>query len=1061
MNNRAVMVVLLFSCVLAISGNAHAQSIVTPSVVVISHTNIQNGELLPRCETAMQDSLTIQNYLQADAFCTLNETPLNSPTAAIETWNCFDRFDANCNGTAVNAVEPGATYGTDGDHALVLVADAGCIDCYFDPLGYIVPDALVPTFPDSGTVTAGRGSGLPVTPEIANDPNFRIARTAETPFVSILVSPPSVDAKALDVITFTADRSAQWTLTGAGTIDPSTPLTGDHVLYHAPASIAIDSVDQLTACDLSQLHGQNCTTVRISLHPLIVNITGPIELFPSQESFFQPDYVASVSAFGIPVNTAVDWSESDTSLANLVTPSFAPTTARLHIASTSQVVTPFDITLQACAQLDRSRCGNIQVHVPVSQVFLGQPTGADFVLDANGQPIFDATGILTFDAGVSGPVLPEDAIPRWGIVDLSLPGEGPNLGSIITDPTNNFQGLYTPPTPPIPDRLDVKIKACIGGAQSQFDPSVFADEICAFYTLQLQTHNTILSSFLTANSGETNSLSVLGFGFGSAPTMTFADPNVKFIVSSITGPDSTGRTTISGTVTTPPLATTELTTLTVTSSLPPPSTSATTTFRVNAVRLTPTVAPTSATLLITQSQQFIPSLGCATVGGQPCTVPQTFTCSVTPVIGVMNASTCLYTAPSSLATATTVSGQACSAFGNKCVSLPINLVPVSVTVAPATASLDSAQSQQFQSTVTNVPNNNQSTSWSIGPAVGSISAAGLYTAPAVVASLQTVSVNACSSVDTSRCASATVTLNPVTVAITPSTPVTLAEGQTQQFQATITHSPNPGVVWSISPAVGSISNTGLYTAPPTITANQTVVVKVCSSIALSNCASSNVNLIPPDFALSVSPTALDTGLGFQEVGTVSITPLAGFAGTVTLSATVPPNGMSASFSPATITGSGSSGVHFPVTAATPGGTYAVTITGTSGGLVHSAQVTVTVLIESITVTASAPQTAAPGTTVTFTFNVTNNGFIAAGDGINVTGIPPGSTVIPTATTGGIGAVTVEFTTATTLAPGTYPITYTASSGSLTGSATTSLTIPAPPPPPPPPPRCTTRDCLNQ
>src|SRR6185437_9946661 len=288
-----------------------------------------------------------------------------------------------------------------------------------------------------------------------------------------------------------------------------------------------------------------------------------------------------------------------------------------------------------------------------------------------------------------------------------------------------------------------------------------------------------------------------------------------------------------------------------------------------------------------------------------CTVAQTFTCSVTPAVGVMNASTCLYTAPSTLSAATTVTGQACSTFGNKCVSFPINLVPVSVSITPTAASLDSAQSRQFQSTVTNVPNNNQGTTWSINPAVGSISAAGLYTAPAVVTTLQTVTVKPCSVVDSAQCASAPVTLNPVTVAIAPSATVTLGEGQTQQFQATVTHSTNTGVVWTISPAVGAISATGLYTAPPSVTSNQAVVVKVCSSIAPANCATSTVNLVPPDFALSVSPNSISTGLGFKEGATVSIAPINAFSGPVTLSATLPSGiEMSSSFSIPTINGSG-------------------------------------------------------------------------------------------------------------------------------------------------------------
>lgn len=238
-------------------------------------------------------------------------------------------------------------------------------------------------------------------------------------------------------------------------------------------------------------------------------------------------------------------------------------------------------------------------------------------------------------------------------------------------------------------------------------------------------------------------------------------------------------------------------------------------------------------------------------------------------------------------------------------------------------------------------------------------------------------------------------------------------------------------------------------------------MKACSSIAPGNCANSTVNLIPPDFALSVSPSTGNTGLALQQGFTVSVNSIGAFAGAVTLSATLPSGiGMTSEFSPATITGSGTSVVQLFVSTSTPGGDYPITITGTSGGLVHTAQITVTVLVESLTVTASPAQTAAAGTTVTFTFTVTNNNFFAQ-DGFNITGIPPGSTTVPIVWAGS-GTATLTFTTPTTLSPGTYPITFTATGGSLTASATTSLTIPIPPPPPPPDPSpCGTRICLAQ
>ena len=57
--------------------------------------------------------------------------------------------------------------------------------------------------------------------------------------------------------------------------------------------------------------------------------------------------------------------------------------------------------------------------------------------------------------------------------------------------------------------------------------------------------------------------------------------------------------------------------------------------------------------------------------------------------------------------------------------------------------------------------------------------------------------------------------SPVTsVSVSPTT-TGLTASQSQQFTATVTGNANTPVVWSISPAnVGSISGSGLYTAPP-------------------------------------------------------------------------------------------------------------------------------------------------------------------------------------------------------------------------------------------------------
>ena len=63
----------------------------------------------------------------------------------------------------------------------------------------------------------------------------------------------------------------------------------------------------------------------------------------------------------------------------------------------------------------------------------------------------------------------------------------------------------------------------------------------------------------------------------------------------------------------------------------------------------------------------------------------------------------------------------------------------------------------------------------------------------------------------------------ITVSVSPSASLLYA-GQRQQFTAT-TNSADTAVTWTISPAgVGTVSASGLYTAPDTISAQQTVAV---------------------------------------------------------------------------------------------------------------------------------------------------------------------------------------------------------------------------------------------
>jgi hypothetical protein len=101
---------------------------------------------------------------------------------------------------------------------------------------------------------------------------------------------------------------------------------------------------------------------------------------------------------------------------------------------------------------------------------------------------------------------------------------------------------------------------------------------------------------------------------------------------------------------------------------------------------------------------------------------------------------------------------------------------------------------------------------------------------------------------------------------------------------------------------------------------------------------------PPDFSISASPSSQTVAQGHSVPYTATAAALLGFNGSVTFNATGLPAGATASFNPASVTGGGSSVMTFATGAATPSGSYTITITGSSGSLTHSTTVTAFVAV---------------------------------------------------------------------------------------------------------------------
>lgn len=198
----------------------------------------------------------------------------------------------------------------------------------------------------------------------------------------------------------------------------------------------------------------------------------------------------------------------------------------------------------------------------------------------------------------------------------------------------------------------------------------------------------------------------------------------------------------------------------------------------------------------------------------------------------------------------------------------------------------------------------------------------------------------------------------------------------------------------------------------------------------------------PDFSLAASPTSASVTQGSNVGDTITVSPLNGFTGSVALSASGLPAGVTASFSPSSTTGTSTLTLSASSTATT--GTSTVTITGTSGSLTHTTTL-------SLTVNPSAPApnfslSASPtslsitqGASGTDSVSVTAlNGFTGS-VALSASGLPAGVTASfnPASTT---SSSTLTLTASSTATTGPATVTITGTSGSLTHTATLNLTV---------------------
>ncbi len=267
--------------------------------------------------------------------------------------------------------------------------------------------------------------------------------------------------------------------------------------------------------------------------------------------------------------------------------------------------------------------------------------------------------------------------------------------------------------------------------------------------------------------------------------------------------------------------------------------------------------------------------------------------------------------------------------------------------------------------------------------------------------------------------------------------ITDAGGFTGNVTLAVTSPLPTGVTasWETNPASGSsvLTLTADSDAPASST-NLTITGTAGDLTATTTVA---LAVHPPAFLLAATPTTVGIGPGSTAGSAILVTPQFGFTGSVNLSISGLPSGVTASFSPTST--AGASLLTLTAGSSLTPGTSILTVTGTSGNLTVTTPLTLLVEEPSFTISAPSVLGVSQGSSAAATVQINGVYGFSGSVQLSLAGLPNGiaATLSSNPTT---GTSTITVTAAANAALGTFPITINGASGSLTASTTFSVNI---------------------
>jgi len=279
----------------------------------------------------------------------------------------------------------------------------------------------------------------------------------------------------------------------------------------------------------------------------------------------------------------------------------------------------------------------------------------------------------------------------------------------------------------------------------------------------------------------------------------------------------------------------------------------------------------------------------------------------------------------------------------------------------------------------------------------------------------------------------------------------------QPSGVTGTFSPDPISVPSYTTKTSTLT---INVASTTVAGTYTLTIKGTYGATTQTTTVTLIVQTAGDFTVSASPTSLSIAASQTGTSTITVTSTGAFSSAVSLLFTwvgIAPTGVTPSLSAYSVTPPAGSTATSTLTIATSSttalGSYVVRVTGVSGVLTHSVDVTFIVTSPpptpdfTVSVSPSSAQIGR-GRSGNFTITITSIGGFASSVSLTLSGQPTDvtGTFTPSSVTppsGGSATSTLAVSAGTTATPGSYSLTITGTSGSLSHQTTIALTVPQP------------------